>query len=111
MFFLDPLVDLKKKGYAQISDCYVHIWCICYCFCIAGHSLGALVYLKTKLSNLSLSQLLMTISWRPFSILHVRPNDVKNVLMCVIIFLDTETHALVKKSSRPIDLSQILGKI
>ena len=55
MFFLDPLVNFKKKteagGYAQISDCYVHIWCICYCFCIAGHSLGALVYLQTKLST------------------------------------------------------------
>ena len=46
MFFLDPLV---AGGYAQISDCYVHIWYICYCYCIAGHSLGALVYLKTKL--------------------------------------------------------------
>ena len=55
MFFLDPLVDLKEKkteagGYAQISDCYVHMWCICFCYCIAGHSLGALMYLKLKLS-------------------------------------------------------------
>ena len=51
---LTPFVDLKTTeagGYAQISDCYVHIWCICYCFCIGGHSLGALVYLKTKLNS------------------------------------------------------------
>ena len=31
-------------GYAQISDCYV-IYLLCYS--IAGHSLGALMYLKT----------------------------------------------------------------
>ena len=48
-------MDLKKKrpdvgGYAQISDFFVHMWYmyICYCYCIAGHSLGALMYLKTK---------------------------------------------------------------
>ena len=35
----------EAGGFAQISDCYVHI---CYCFCIAGHSLGALVYLKQR---------------------------------------------------------------
>ena len=46
----DPLVDLKffKKngagGYAQISDFYV-IYLLCYS--IAGHSLAALMYLKT----------------------------------------------------------------
>ena len=37
MFFLDPLVDLKKKtetgACVQISYCYVHIWCICYFSC------------------------------------------------------------------------------
>ena len=31
--------------------------------------------------------------------------------MCFIIFLDSETRASVKKSSRPMELSQILGKI
>ena len=43
--FHDPLVDLRKKkkkteagGYAQISDSYVYMWYICYCYCIAGHS-------------------------------------------------------------------------
>ena len=35
-------------GYDQISDCYVHTWYICYCYYIAGHSLGARMYLKTK---------------------------------------------------------------
>ena len=42
MFFL---VDYKKKaeagGYAKMSDCYLHMWHICYCYCIAWHSLGA----------------------------------------------------------------------
>ena len=33
-----PGLEFRIGGYAQISDCYVHIWCICYCFCIAGHS-------------------------------------------------------------------------
>ena len=34
----------KAGGYAQISDC-----CVTYllCYSIAGHSLGALMYLKT----------------------------------------------------------------
>ena len=48
----------KKKTeagvYAQISDCYVNMWYICTVtsgYCIAEHSLGALVYLKTKLST------------------------------------------------------------
>ena len=41
----------------------------------------------------------MKISWRPFFILHVWPNDVKNVLMCLIILLDTETCALLIKST------------
>ena len=44
-----PTRGLKKKksgagGYAQISDCYV-MYLLCYS--IAGHSLGALMYLKT----------------------------------------------------------------
>ena len=57
VFFHDPLVE--KKNYAQISDCYVHIWYICYCYCIAGHSLGALMHLKTKtLRNVHLSSFL-----------------------------------------------------
>ena len=57
MFFLDPFVEKKTeaRGYAQISDCYVHIWYIYYCYYIVGHSLGhslgALVYLKTKLNS------------------------------------------------------------
>ena len=42
---------MEVGGYAQISDCYVHMWYICYCYCIAGHSLVALVYLKTKTLN------------------------------------------------------------
>ena len=41
----------KTEGYAQISDCYVHMWYICYCYCIAGHLLVALMYLKTKTLN------------------------------------------------------------
>ena len=45
IFFNDPLVDLSGAGgYAQISDCYV-MYLLCYS--IAGHSLGALMYLKT----------------------------------------------------------------
>ena len=39
---------LKKLIY----DCCVHIWYICYCWCIAGHSLDALMYLKTKTLNI-----------------------------------------------------------
>ena len=46
-----------------------------------------------------------------FACSDVRHNDVKNVLMCLTTLLDTETCALVKKSNRPIDLSQILGNI
>ena len=38
------LKKMEAGGYAQISDCYVHICYICYCYCIAGHSLGTLVY-------------------------------------------------------------------
>ena len=29
------------------------MWYIFYCYCIAGHSLGALMYLKTKIINIS----------------------------------------------------------
>ena len=42
--FHDPLVDLG-------AACYVHMWYICYYYCIAGHSLGALMHLKTKTLN------------------------------------------------------------
>ena len=40
-------------GYAQISDCYVHICGIfaTVTICIAGHSLRALMYPKTKTLN------------------------------------------------------------
>ena len=47
IFFYDLLVDLKKKML------YVHMWYIFYCYCIAGHSLGTLMYLKTKIINIS----------------------------------------------------------
>ena len=47
---MTPLVDLKKTkknagGIARISDCYA---CVVFVKCIAWHSLGALMYLKTK---------------------------------------------------------------
>ena len=48
---MTPLLAKKTGGYAQISDCYVHMWLLVYLLlfkCIAGHSLGALMYLKTK---------------------------------------------------------------
>ena len=43
----------EARGYAQISDYYVYMWYICYWYCITGHSLGALIYLKTKTQHLS----------------------------------------------------------
>ena len=47
------------EAIAHISDCYVHMWYISYCCCIVGHSLGALMYLKTKtLWNIHLSSFL-----------------------------------------------------
>ena len=50
--FHDPLVDFKKRGYAQISYGYMHMWYICYCYFIAGHTLSALLYLKAKTLNI-----------------------------------------------------------
>ena len=44
-------------------------------------------------------------SWRPFLILHGRPDVVNKVLVCLIVFLDIETRALTNKSSRPIYLN------
>ena len=41
--FLEKKKIQEAGGYAQICGCYVH-----YCYCIAGHSLGALMDLKTK---------------------------------------------------------------
>ena len=44
-FFHEPLVQKTGAGgYAQISNCYV-VYLLCYI--IAGHSFGALMYLKT----------------------------------------------------------------
>ena len=37
-------LPMGAGGYAQIYDCYV-MYLLCYSF--AGHSLGALMYLKT----------------------------------------------------------------
>ena len=45
------MTPLEAGGYAQIPDCYENMWYICYCYCIAGHSLGALLYLKAKTLN------------------------------------------------------------
>ena len=41
-FFHDPLVEKKTDAgaYAQISDCYVHIWYICYCEVYCGALVG-----------------------------------------------------------------------
>ena len=38
----------KGQDYAQISDWYMHMWYICYCYCNAGNSFGALMYLRAK---------------------------------------------------------------
>ena len=51
----------SSGSYAQISNCYVHMWYICYCYCIAGHSLGALMYLKLKLSTVATSPAAMVV--------------------------------------------------
>ena len=45
---LKPFGQNYVGVYAQISDCYVHMWYICYSYCIAENSLGAVMHLKTK---------------------------------------------------------------
>ena len=57
-------------SWTQISDCYVHMWYICYCYCIAKHSLGVQRYLRAKTLNnvhlcsfLQLLQKILVYSW------------------------------------------------
>ena len=51
-FFHDPLVDFEKKRRRKAMPNFFILMCICGIFstvkCIVGHSLGALMYLKTK---------------------------------------------------------------
>ena len=53
-FFHDPPRGKKLGPEAMpkfLIVMYMYDQYICYCYCIAGHSLGALVYLKTKLKS------------------------------------------------------------
>ena len=58
-FIHDPLENLKKREEGQEIIPKFMIVYIYHCYCIVGHSLGALMYLKPKtLSNVYLNSFL-----------------------------------------------------
>ena len=52
------ILNIEEMNFFKIkSKCITfvgidHMWYICYYYCIAGYSLGALLYLKTKTPNI-----------------------------------------------------------
>ena len=78
--FSSSMTPMKSGagGYAQISDCYV-MYLLCYS--IAGHSLGALMYLKTSASLKKfkcLGDVLASVSLPEFAKLRSQLLDVLN---------------------------------
>ena len=71
-------------GYAQISDSYVHIWYICYCYCIAGHSLGTLMYLKTRKLNFDNTSVVFFSCFKKFKCLGDVLDSVTPITVCNI---------------------------
>ena len=52
----NPRLGLEKKSRPEAMPKFlivmcIYMWYIGYCYCISGHSLGALMYLKTKTLN------------------------------------------------------------
>ena len=84
-FFHDPLVDLKKvqEGPEDMAKFLIFMWYICYCYIIAGRSLGALMYLKNKtLQNVHLTsfmQLLQNVQVSGWCFVFCIPSAICNI--------------------------------
>ena len=84
----------EAGGYAKISDCYVHMWYICYCYCNAGLSLGGLMYIKTKTLNSGIISVGFFSCFKKFK--------------CLGDVLDSEVPSKVLSFRRFYNLAQIL---